>query len=1089
MQIDSLNSNLIHSTHNSLEASQAKESGLEGIFGKVTEKLKNLNLNDRAVYARDSLKAEKSATDASIGNTDAIRQAFLNTSKNISNSDLKKMEELGFAPKDMDPENFVTVADQIKMQLAKAGVDVSRLGGLDNGAIEAMTGSAAEAAGLQSKVKEVADTDLETKTEDGEEKAITRELSTSALRNAFEDADLPMNDDMMRDLKTALQEAAEILPRIEGGLPKSAANELIRSNEDPTIRNLYRAIFIEAGNGSGFGLKNQPEDKQENIVEAVNRTKLSDEDLIGMDQIDKRILDSRFPITQSTEKEALYLYQNDLPITSDSMALLDKLVRSQGMTDKDAIADAIVAEAAQGRQIEDSYLLTGFSAQDQAREAVEVLTSSDQTSVDKLEAAGLPLNLRNLRLSSQVYMGNVEQSLSTREAAEESSYSKTLLTAQLVMNVDNTARMVRSGLNIETEDLSKLIDKLEEEKPIYSDDEVSLMKETLEKKDTILSAPVAMLGTFSGSSLLESRLQGLSDLAERWTERNSGAHLFSSKLTHLAEKTYEAVGTEVRKDLGDSIQKAFRNIDELLKENGLEITEDNRRAVRILGYNHMEVTEENVLRVRSADQAVRVTLDKLKPARVLEMIREGKNPLHMTMKELSDTADQMDKRKDGNSEEEKMAEFLYRMDKTEGITEEERNSFIGIYRLIHQVNKNDGAAIGKLVMSGREITMENLMESVRIKRAENREYVVDDSQGETILQQRELSITEQIEVAFQKNHLQHAESIITPSKLMAMGGEEAMKPMTPEAFDQALSHETEPVSIEEERLNMIRQEMQDAANAEPIIYRALEEYDMDSTAANLAAMQALVKRAGEVWKNLGKTHRNMDGSLVDVENPDIKAMLEEVMEDYGEACKTPKEMAEAQERLADLAEHAMDSVMTSEDSNVIDLRSMHLLQKQMNICSTMSEEETYHLPIMVADEYGNMTLKIVRGKEDKGLVALVLDTDRLGKVSANLKADQDGVKGTFSAERRSTQELLSEHASVLSDAIAEESGVEPGLTFTWNEEQDYSQIYFEKGEEDDPRSYAKTEAGKVQTTRLYSIARGIIQAVSRLGQDEGFINP
>ena len=49
MQIDSLNSNLIHSTHNSQEASQAKESGLEGIFGKVTEKLKNLNLNDRAV--------------------------------------------------------------------------------------------------------------------------------------------------------------------------------------------------------------------------------------------------------------------------------------------------------------------------------------------------------------------------------------------------------------------------------------------------------------------------------------------------------------------------------------------------------------------------------------------------------------------------------------------------------------------------------------------------------------------------------------------------------------------------------------------------------------------------------------------------------------------------------------------------------------------------------------------------------------------------------------------------------------------------------------------------------------------------------
>lgn len=43
--------------------------------------------------------------------------------------------------------------------------------------------------------------------------------------------------------------------------------------------------------------------------------------------------------------------------------------------------------------------------------------------------------------------------------------------------------------------------------------------------------------------------------------------------------------------------------------------------------------------------------------------------------------------------------------KNNQITEEERNSYIGIYRLIHQVEQTDGAAIGALVNQGAEMTM------------------------------------------------------------------------------------------------------------------------------------------------------------------------------------------------------------------------------------------------------------------------------------------------------------------------------------------------------------------------------------------------
>ncbi len=36
----------------------------------------------------------------------------------------------------------------------------------------------------------------------------------------------------------------------------------------------------------------------------------------------------------------------------------------------------------------------------------------------------------------------------------------------------------------------------------------------------------------------------------------------------------------------------------------MELTEENRRAVRILAYNEMNLTEENIQKVRQSDMAV-----------------------------------------------------------------------------------------------------------------------------------------------------------------------------------------------------------------------------------------------------------------------------------------------------------------------------------------------------------------------------------------------------------------------------------------------------------------------------------------------------
>lgn len=64
-----------------------------------------------------------------------------------------------------------------------------------------------------------------------------------------------------------------------------------------------------------------------------------------------------------------------------------------------------------------------------------------------------------------------------------------------------------------------------------------------------------------------------------------------------AQERYETLMTAPRKDLGDSIRKAFGNVDAILEDLNQDVTEENRRAVRILGYNRMSIDEGNIERV------------------------------------------------------------------------------------------------------------------------------------------------------------------------------------------------------------------------------------------------------------------------------------------------------------------------------------------------------------------------------------------------------------------------------------------------------------------------------------------------------------
>ena len=152
------------------------------------------------------------------------------------------------------------------------------------------------------------------------------------------------------------------------------------------------------------------------------------------------------------------------------------------------------------------------------------------------------------------------------------------------------------------------------------------------------------------------------------------------------------------------------------------------------------------------------------PAVTIEMIKRGISPLDMSMSDISATARRI-KSENPDERDEKFSEFLWKLEKKNEISEEERDSYIGIYRLISQVEQSDGAVIGSLVNQGADITMKNLLTAVRVRGKSAMDYKVDDTFAGVDSVSRGIKIDSQIESAYHTNCLRDVLDKLSPEKM------------------------------------------------------------------------------------------------------------------------------------------------------------------------------------------------------------------------------------------------------------------------------------------------------------------------------------
>ena len=951
-----------------------------------------------------------------------------------SPEDYKKMQEEGFSLDDTTSNKIVTVTDKIKAQLAKAGVDISAFGDdLDFEQLAQITGSPELAAQIADSLRE---------------------------------ADLPLTDDNFKQIAETVDMADSLSPLDDG-----AVKYLIDNQLEPTVQNIY---FARHSASAGY----MPAEQQD--ISSF------------LPQVKNVIASAGLEVNDDTIATSKWMLENDIPLTKENLTYAQALRQTELTTSAENVT-ALAAEAvSEGKSAQDAVILSGYTWMEQAQNAVDTVENATDEDLVYIVEKGLPLTLDSLR---EAAANRVSESTVQDADGNYTQKGQQLLTARrqleeirLAMTAKANYRLLKQGISIDTEPLVKLVEQLKDQENEYyrnllmsegvdaTKEQVELFGEVDKKVTDMRYVPAYVLG------MKDADVSTINGLHEAGTELKTSFE--------KASRQYETLMTAPRADLGDSIQKAFRNVDDILNDLGMELTDENRRAVRILGYNSIDITQDSVLTMKAADEEVQRVFKNMTPAVVTQMIKRGINPLEMDFTSLNQEAESIKSEELGGEDYRKFSEYLWKMEQNHKISEEERSSYIGIYRLIRQVENTDGAAIGALIQQGAPITMKNLLTAVRSeKRSSKMDYSVDYNFEGVSGTSKGSSITDQIEAAYQNNCLKDASELLTPERAKVLFEQDMeWENMTPEELKAVLTQAGEQAdesSINADYAKEQLAQLEQAANADESIYRILDKYDIPNTVSNVLAMESMLNQRNQMFRKIfGSSTADHNGDdQVDAE--DLEAIKQELLEEFGEAVSEPADMAVAQEKLGELAENVMKTMINSDHVTSLDVRDMKMLSAQLSVNSILVKEEQYAVPVMVNDELMNVSVKIVRGVDKKGIVDIMMESELRGKIAATFQAKEDGIHGLITTDSEETAELFKGQTQDLSDLLGGENDDVTELHCAHIPDLDLNHFSMgafgvdakEETQLSDSQKAENRDTYRVQTSRLYGIAEHFIKAV------------
>lgn len=798
----------------------------------------------------------------------------------------------------------------------------------------------------------------------------------------------------------AQMQAMEMTKEIKN-LDENSKAYLLKNEMAPTIENVYMAEH--SGNVSNVnklteGEWNELKSQVANTVEKVG-----------------------IKATDEVMQEGRFLIEYGIPLTAENiMTSMEMNVNIEGRSSEQWLND-IAKTMTLGMTSTDTLVTGNIPDIKMVEDIMTAIENGNEEQVNAILQSGKEvtvLNLKNPPTLEEIKEKIAdERLLAAREKLEE---------IRQKMSYESCMTMLKNGIRVEIttiEVLAVAVDDYNRNNAMIfmqeaEDTAVDLFNDTLNAMEQMKSVPSAVLGKVYAGHIeftVENIIRADKNYSLKYAE---------------AEMLYTAVGTEVRRDLGDSIRNAFANSYDMLNEIGIEITESSKRAVRILGYNSMEITEEAIRAVQGLDEQVNRFMRNLTPRSAAYLIEKNINPLETDIVTLNENLTKLNAEL-GYAEVESFSKFLWKLDKNNEISKEDRAAYIGLYKLINRIEKGDHKAIGKVLKSGQEMTLKNLYHAIQNEEYEGKDISVDDELG--LIEKltiNENNLSQQLS-HFEKMYSGMTDKVwhyTTPSKIKEIGIEN-FEDMPIDKLAEMMEEE----NVSEEYYDVKLEEINNARYLSEEAIQMLMNSDMTVSVSNMLAANALINNSSVIWGKLRDNNKDVVEKIEDID-------MDNLEEEYAGAIEA------AEEELGGY-------------QNDMDIQQFRMYNRTIKLMGALSKKQSYFVPVDINGETSSMRVTFVKDAQERGRVSIDIYSEKVGKISVQFK---DG-------ERALSCNALTES----------EEGMSVTISAIEKMKEEFGDIKLEKGVVRNIKKdvFASESNTKVSAKKLYHIAKSFYECI------------
>lgn len=786
-----------------------------------------------------------------------------------------------------------------------------------------------------------------------------------------------------------------------GDIDDNAKKYILKNEMEPTVENVYMAVHANEANTKNLQYTEMMTEQWEQLKP----------------QVEKFLNKNGIEADEKAMEGAKWLLDNEISLTTENLIKYAKLkeIESSQNRDSEAVKANILLAEIFGMNAGNAYMTTGWIDKAEAKDTVDIINGASDRAIKYIANHNLTLNAANI----EKYQNAEQEEYENREM--ENYYVQVLVEAKAVMTMEGAVLMQKLGISVKYTDIEVMVNEIKSKHTEYTSsflDDVNGIKTAaminiMDIMSQMSSIPVAAIGSVADSE----------DVFSIGNVYNEGIRL--KERYETAGETYEAVGTQVRNDLGDSMNKAFANVDILIEEAGLEADWYTRRAVRILGYNTMEITSDNIIKVAEKASEVDRVIKNITPKTAAYLVEHGINPLDEDIEALNDRLEAINI-EIGADENEQYSKYLWKLEKSGEITVEQRQAYIELYRMLKTISKADARSIGAVISEGAGFTLGNLFSAERSRKKYGMDVEVNKDTG--FYQGR---IT--------KNKLS---DILENMNFDETNINEGINEKTVEELWQSA---VTPENIEKNRkldgqyqAYVYKEIEKTVRTSEDMIYSLLDGKETLNM-ANLSAVAGLISNNGEVRMLMKERLRSRS----------------RIMENFN----SEEEAYEAYKELDNEADEIYAEALDKGEPDYLKYKGLCNMTAYM---VKAAANKTYNIPVDIDGRDVIVKVRFSHTEDNKASIDISLNDERFGNVKAELKVVSETVSGIIIC----TNQEIAEHFKNNENVFGEKLKLNTELVITTS----------------DITPVVNTEAAEHTDRELYETAKSFLTALKVLGE-------